>query len=104
MEIDITTENFERYRTGKLPLVVDFWASWCGPCRIIGPTVTELADEYDGKLAVGKCNVDENDELTAEFGIRSIPTLLFFKEGLLVDKFVGAASKQKVEEHFKKLL
>lgn len=104
MEIEVTQDNFETYKNGALPLVVDFWATWCGPCRKVSPIVSELAEKYDGKLVVGKCDVEENDELTAEFGIRNIPTLLFFKGGELVDKFVGAASKDKIEEKFAALL
>lgn len=91
-------------KSGNLPLVVDFWATWCGPCRMIAPIVAELAEEYDGRIAVGKCDVEENDELAEEFGIRNIPTILFFKNGEVVDKLVGAVSKAKLEEKFKTLL
>lgn len=104
METVITSENFETLKNGSQPLVVDFWATWCGPCRMIAPIVEELAKEYDGKIAVGKCDVEENDELAAEYGIRNIPTILFFKGGQLVDKFVGAASKSTIEDKFKALL
>lgn len=104
MEIEVTQDNFETYKNGALPLVVDFWATWCGPCRKVSPIVSELAEKYDGKLVVGKCDVEENDDLVAEFGIRNIPTLLFFKGGEVVDKFVGAASKDKIEEKFAALL
>lgn len=104
MEITITTENFESYKNGELPLVVDLWATWCGPCRALAPIISELAKEYEGKLVVGKCDVEENDDIAMEYGVRNIPTILFFKNGALVDKFVGAASKDKVEEKFKALL
>ena len=104
MEVQITSENFESLRNGDLPLVVDFWATWCGPCRMIAPIVSELAGEYDGKIVVGKCDVEENDDLAAQFGIRTIPTLLFFKGGEVVDKFVGASTKAKLEEKFRSLL
>ena len=104
MEVTITTENIEQYRTGDLPLVVDLWATWCGPCRQIAPIISELAEEYAGKLVVGKCDVEENDDIAMEFGVRNIPTILFFKGGQLVDKFVGAASKSKIEDKFKALL
>ena len=104
MEVTITTENFECYKNGELPLVVDLWATWCGPCRQIAPIISELADEYAGKLVVGKCDVEENDDIAMEFGVRNIPTILFFKGGQLVDKFVGAASKSKIEDKFKALL
>ena len=103
MEVTITTENFESYKNGDLPLVVDLWATWCGPCRMVGPIISELA-KYDGKLVVGKCDVEENDEIAANFGVRNIPTILFFKNGELVDKFVGAANKATIEEKFKALL
>ena len=104
METKITASNFESLKNGELPLVVDFWATWCGPCRMIAPIIEELAKEYDGKINVGKCDVEECDDIAAEFGIRNIPTILFFKGGEIVDKMVGAASKSKIEEKFKALL
>ena len=104
MEVTITSENFESLKKGDLPLVVDFWATWCGPCRMVGPIITKLAEKYDGKIAVGKCDVEENDDLAAEFGIRNIPTILFFKNGEVVDKIVGAQSEAKLDEKFQALL
>ena len=104
MEVQITSENFESLKNGAQPLVVDFWATWCGPCRMIAPIVAELAKEYDGQITVGKCDVEENDELAADFGIRNMPTSLFFKGGEVVDKVVGAVSKAKLDEKFKALL
>ena len=104
MEVTITQENFETLKSGQLPLVVDFWATWCGPCRMVGPIIAELAKEYDGKIVVGKCDVEENEELAMEFGIRNIPTILFFKGGEVVDKVVGAQSKAKLDEKFQSLL
>jgi len=104
MEVQITNENFASLKSGNLPLVVDFWATWCGPCRMVGPIISELAEQYDGKIVVGKCDVEECDDLAAEFGIRNIPTILFFKNGEVVDKLVGAVSKQKFEEKFEALL
>lgn len=104
MEVQITNENFESLKNGKLPLVVDFWATWCGPCRMIAPIVAELAKEYDGKIVVGKCDVEENEDLALEFGIRNIPTIIFFKGGQVVDKLVGAVSKAKLGEKFQSLL
>lgn len=104
MEVTITTENFETLRNGEQPLVVDLWATWCGPCRALAPTISELAQEYDGRIVVGKCDVEENDEIAAEFGIRNIPTLLFFKGGQLVEKFVGGANKAKLQPKFEALL
>ena len=104
METKITASNFESLKNGELPLVVDFWATWCGPCRMIAPIIEELATEYDGKINVSKCDVEECDDIAAEFGIRNIPTILFFKGGEVVDKMVGAASKSKIEDKFKALL
>ena len=100
MEVVVTSENFDSLKNGNLPLVVDFWAEWCGPCKMISPIISQLAEEYDGRLVVGECNVEESEELAAEYGIRNIPTLLFFKNGQLVDKFVGAANKVKLQEKF----
>lgn len=104
MEVTITNENFESLKNGELPLVVDLWATWCGPCRMVGPIISELAQEYDGKVVIGKCDVEENDDIVAEYGVRNIPTILFFKGGELVDKFVGGASKATIEEKVKALL
>ena len=100
MEVTITSENFASLKGGDLPLVVDFWAEWCGPCKMISPIISQLADEYEGRMVVGKCNVEECEEIAAEYGIRNIPTILFFKNGQMVDKFVGAASKPKLQEKF----
>lgn len=104
MEVTITKENFAELKAGNLPLVVDFWATWCGPCRMVAPIIEELAAQYDGKIVVGKCDVEDNEDLAAEFGIRNIPTILFFKNGEVVDKLVGAQSKGKFEEKFEALL
>ena len=104
MEVTITSENFESLKNGSQPLVVDFWATWCGPCRMVGPVISELAEEYDGRIAVGKCDVEDNEELAAEFRIRNIPTILFFRDGQLIDKVVGAQPKAKIQEKFEALL
>ncbi|MBE6270665.1 MAG: thioredoxin [Prevotella ruminicola] len=104
MEVTITKENFAELKAGNLPLVVDFWATWCGPCRMVAPIIEELAAQYDGKIVVGKCDVEDNEDLATEFGIRNIPTILFFKNGEVVDKLIGAQSKQKFEEKFEALL
>ena len=104
MEVVITSENFESLKNGDKPLVVDFWATWCGPCRMIGPIISKLAEKYDGQIVVGKCDVEDNDELAAEFGIRNIPTLLFFKNGQVMDRVVGAQSEAKLDEKFQSIL
>ena len=82
MEVNITQENFESYKNGSLPLVVDFWATWCGPCRMIGPIVSQLAEEFDGKLALGKLDVERKDDVAAAMGIRNIPTLILLKHAV----------------------
>lgn len=104
MALEFTDSNLKDYLAGDKPVVVDFWAEWCGPCRMIAPVVEELAKEYEGEVAIGKMNVDENTDTPDEYGIRSIPTLLFFKNGQLVDKMVGAAQKAVLEEKVKALL
>ncbi|AFL84267.1 thioredoxin [Belliella baltica DSM 15883] len=91
--IEITDSNFEEIMKSEQPILVDFWAEWCGPCKMIGPVVEELAGDYDGKAVIGKVDVDSNPAVAAQFGIRSIPTLLFFKGGQIVDKQVGAVPK-----------
>ncbi|SIS80297.1 thioredoxin [Belliella pelovolcani] len=91
--IEITDSNFEEIMKSEQPILVDFWAEWCGPCKMIGPVVEELAGDYEGKAVVGKVDVDSNPAVAAQFGIRSIPTLLFFKGGQIVDKQVGAVPK-----------
>ncbi len=104
MEVQITNENFASLKNGQLPFVIDFWATWCGPCRMLAPIIAELAKEYEGKIVVGKCDVEENEDLAQEFAIRNIPTVLFFKGGEIVDKVVGAVSKAKLDEKFQALL
>lgn len=91
--IELTDANFNETINSDKPVLVDFWAEWCGPCKMIGPAVEELAGDYEGKAVVGKLNVDENPETTARFGVRSIPTLLVFKNGQIVDKQIGAVPK-----------
>lgn len=102
--MEITTQNFNELIAQGKPVVVDFWATWCGPCKKIGPLVEELAAEYEGQAIIGKVNVEEEDDLVAQFGIRNIPTILFFKDGAVVDKVVGAVPKSELEGKLKALL
>ncbi len=105
MAINVTDENFEELvMKSDKPVLVDFWAEWCGPCRMLTPIVEELATEYEGKAVVTKMNVDESPEVTAKYGVRNIPTILFFKGGEVVDKTVGALPKGKLAEKLDALL
>ncbi|MDR2938309.1 MAG: thioredoxin [Prevotellaceae bacterium] len=105
MALEITDANFEQevLKSSK-PVMVDFWATWCGPCRNIAPYIDELSKEYEGRAVVGKVDVDANDQIPLKYGIRNIPTILFFKNGELVDKMVGGAPKSAFEEKLKALL
>jgi len=104
MVLQITDESFKALMKENKPVVIDFWAEWCGPCRMVGPVIEELAKDYEGKAIIGKMNVDENDEVSGEYGIRSIPTILFFKNGNLRDKHIGVAPKNVLEEKLKAIL
>jgi thioredoxin 1 len=105
MAIEFTDANFDELviKSDK-PVLVDFWAEWCGPCRIVAPIVNELATEYEGKAIVGKVDVDSNPEIASKFGIRNIPTILFFKNGEIADKQVGAVPKNVLAAKIDSLL
>lgn len=105
MVIEFTDNNFNdlALKSDKL-VVIDFWAEWCGPCRLIAPIIHELAEEYEGKVVFGKVNVDDNNNLAIQYGIRNIPTVLFLKDGKVIDKQVGAVPKSKFVEKINNLL
>jgi thioredoxin 1 len=105
MALEITDANFEEIvlKSDK-PVLLDFWAEWCGPCRMIGPYVEEIAKEYEGKAIVGKLNVDDSNMVTSKYGIRNIPTILFFKDGNVADKQVGAVPKNVLAQKLDALM
>ena len=102
--LEITDSNFQAVLAEGKPVVIDLWAPWCGPCRMMGPVIDELAEEYEGRILVGKMNVDDNDEVPAQFNVMNIPTVLFFKNGQLVNRHVGAARKADMQPLFDALL
>lgn len=105
MALEFTDANFEELvMKSDKPVLIDFWAEWCGPCRMVGPVVEELAKEYDGKALIGKVNVDHNPGLSGRFGIRNIPTILFVKNGEVVDKSVGAVPKNTLSSKLNNLV
>ena len=104
MALAVNDTNFNEVINGDKPVLVDFWATWCGPCRMISPIIDELATEYEGKAVVAKCNVDEAGDVTMQYGIRNIPTLLFFQNGELKDKLVGSTTKSAIVEKLNALL
>lgn len=94
MALQVTDANFEELLNSGKPMVLDFWAEWCGPCRMVAPIIDELATLYEGRVTIGKMDVDNNNDVVGQFGIRNIPTVLFFKDGKQVDKIVGASPKE----------
>ena len=104
MELEITNQNYDEITSQDKPVVIDFWATWCGPCKRLGPIIEEIAAEYDGRAIVGKCDIEENDDLTEKFGIMNVPTVVFLKDGKEVDRVVGLAMKNIYEEKINALL
>lgn len=105
MAIQLTDDSFKsEVLESDKPVLVDFWAEWCGPCRVVGPIVEELAGDFEGKAVVGKVDVDTNPGIAQQFGIRNIPTLLYFKNGEVVDKVVGAVPKEQLESKLQSLI
>ena len=104
MEIEITTQNFDEVISQGKPVLMDFWATWCGPCKRLGPIIEELAQDFEGKAVVGKCDIEENDELTEQFGIMNVPTVVFLKDGKEVDRVVGLAMKNVYQDKLNALL
>jgi thioredoxin 1 len=103
--LTITDDNFEQeVINSDIPVLIDFWAVWCGPCKIIAPVVEQLAEEYDGKLKVGKLDVDNNQETSIKYGVRSIPTLLVFKDGKVKETIIGAVPKQQIVQKISALV
>jgi thioredoxin 1 len=103
--LQITDDNFDdEIVKSDMPAMVDFWAEWCGPCKVVGPVVEELAKEYEGKIKIAKMDVDKNRQTPARFGIRNIPTLIMFKAGEVVQTIVGAQTKSRLDEELRKLL
>ena len=104
MAMEINKENIEALLASEQPLVIDFWSEWCGPCRTITPIIEELAEEYAGKVNIGKCDIEENDDIVMKYAVRNVPTIVFVKDGQLVDRQVGSCKKADLEAKIAKLL
>ncbi len=104
MEKVITENNIDEVMASGQPVVIDFWAPWCGPCRVLGPTVDEVANQFAGRVIVAKCNVDDCEDIATKYGIRNIPSVLFFKNGELADRTVGLVSKAEIVAKIENLL
>ncbi|MCQ2360330.1 MAG: thioredoxin [Paludibacteraceae bacterium] len=102
--MEFTEQNFKEVLANNSVVVADFWATWCGPCKMVGPVIEAIAADYEGRAVVGKIDIEENVDLTDEYGIRNVPTVLFFKNGQLVDKVVGASQRAVYEDKLKALL
>lgn len=104
MELEITDQNFDSVVAQGKPVVVDFWATWCGPCKRLAPMIEELAAEYDGKVSIGKCDIEENTDMTDKFGIMNVPTVVFIRDGKEFDRLVGIAGKNVYQEKINSML
>lgn len=104
METVITNTNIDEVLAGGLPVLIDFWATWCGPCRILSSTVDDIAAEYEGRVVVAKCNVDDCEDVAVRFGVRNIPTLLFLKNGVIVDRAAGLQTRKEIAARLDNIL
>ncbi len=104
MALAITKENYSEVISQELPVVIDFWAEWCGPCRAISPIIEDLASEYEGRVVIAKCDVEENEDIVMQYGVRNIPTIIMLKGGQMVDKQVGATTKDALKTKIDALL
>ena len=104
MALKINNENYDEVMGKVMPVVIDFWATWCGPCRMVAPIIDELSEEYADKVLIGKCDVEEGDEVAAKYMVRNVPTIIFIKDGTQVDKHVGAATKEQLTAKIDALL
>lgn len=104
MALKINNENYEEIMGKGMPVVIDFWATWCGPCRMIAPIIDEMAEEYEGKVLIGKCDIEEADDIAPLYRVRNVPTIIFIKNGQAVDKLVGASTREQIKAKIDALL